>query len=244
MTYGRKVCNTLKEIRQQIADKNEIEYTAAECNFEGECIGTCPKCESEVKYIENELHRRKQIGKAVAVAGISLGMVGTFSACNIAKQQTHLQDNTPIIQTNLPIFKQEIATDTIVNDTVFNATIKGKVLDKDSKMPVDFAAVRLMQGDKLVFGTVTDEKGEFTLTPIPFGKYDFIVACVGYKHSILKNIEIKDNSIKIMNDIMIESANMPPVYMIGAVRSPIDFDYPGVGRTKFRQENGRFELYW
>jgi len=87
MTYGRKVCNTLKEIRRQIADKNEIEYTTSECHFEGECEGTCPKCESEVKYLENELHRRTQLGKAVAVAGISLGMAGTFSACNTPKQE-------------------------------------------------------------------------------------------------------------------------------------------------------------
>jgi TonB family protein len=86
MTHGRKTCNILKEIRKQIAEKNEIEYSASECHFEGECKGTCPKCESEVKYIENELHKRTQLGKAVAVAGISLGMGGSFSACNAPKQ--------------------------------------------------------------------------------------------------------------------------------------------------------------
>jgi len=91
MTRGKKVCKILKEIRQQIADKNEIEYVTTECSVEEECIGTCPKCESEVRYLENELHRRRQLGKAVAVAGISLGIAGTFSTCNIPQQQTQSQ---------------------------------------------------------------------------------------------------------------------------------------------------------
>jgi len=105
MTHGRKVCNMLKEIRRQIADKNEIEYVTSECHFEGECKGTCPKCESELQYLENELHKRTQLGKAVAVAGISLGMVGTFSACNTPQQ------------TNISIDEQEITTDTVNIDT-------------------------------------------------------------------------------------------------------------------------------
>jgi len=81
MTYGRKICNTLKEIRQQIADKNEIEYSTSECHFEGECEGTCPKCDAELRYIENELHKRKNFGKAAAVAGIALGMAMPFTGC-------------------------------------------------------------------------------------------------------------------------------------------------------------------
>ena len=96
MTHGRKVCNTLKEIRQQIADKNEIEYVTSECHFEEECKGTCPKCDAEVKYLEKELHKRKQLGKTATIAGISLGIAGTFSACNAPQQ------------TNTPIFEQEI----------------------------------------------------------------------------------------------------------------------------------------
>ena len=88
MTYGKEVCNALKDIRQQIADKNEIEFTTTECRSEEECQGTCPKCEAEVKFLETELHKRKQLGKVVSVAGIatvSLGMavasMTTFSSC-------------------------------------------------------------------------------------------------------------------------------------------------------------------
>jgi TonB family protein len=86
MTKGKRTCKILKEIRQQIADNNEIEYVTSECHFQGECKGTCPKCESEVRYLENELNKRRQLGKVVTIAGISLGVAGSFSACNSAKQ--------------------------------------------------------------------------------------------------------------------------------------------------------------
>jgi hypothetical protein len=81
MTKGREICNALKDIRQQIADKNEIEYATTECHFEGECQGTCPKCEAELQYIENEINRRKKFGKTASIAGISLGVAMTLSAC-------------------------------------------------------------------------------------------------------------------------------------------------------------------
>jgi len=93
MTRGKKTCKILKEIRQQIADKNDIEYVTSECHFQGECQGTCPKCEAELQYLENELSKRRQLGKAVAVAGISLGIASTFSTCNISKQSAIQQDN-------------------------------------------------------------------------------------------------------------------------------------------------------
>ena len=88
MNYGKEVCKTLKGIRQEIADKNEIAYSTTECHVEEECQGTCPKCEAELKYIENELHKRKQLGKVATVAGIatvSFGMAvmsaTTISSC-------------------------------------------------------------------------------------------------------------------------------------------------------------------
>ena len=107
MTHGKQTCKILKEIRQEIADKNEIAYTTSECHYQGECTGTCSKCEEELKYIENELHRQKQMGKAAVVAGISLGIAGTFSACNNAPQQS-----------NMPTSKQEITTGTENVDTI------------------------------------------------------------------------------------------------------------------------------
>ena len=111
MTLGKETCKILKEIRQQIADKNDIEYATSECHYHGECKGTCPKCEAELQYLENELSKRRQLGKAVAVAGISLGIVGSFSACNAPKQE------------NTPIPEQKIAAEIAKIDTTSMDTI-------------------------------------------------------------------------------------------------------------------------
>ena len=111
MTRGKKTCKILKEIRQQIADRNDIEYITSECHFQGECKGTCPKCKAELQYLENELSKRRQLGKAVAVAGISLGIAGSFAACNSQKHR------------NITTFEQKT---TINIDT--NSVIEGNIL--------------------------------------------------------------------------------------------------------------------
>ncbi len=71
MTQGKQTCKILKEIRRQIAEANGIELSTSECRYRGDCLGTCPKCEAEVRYLEQELRARSLAGKAVALAGIS-----------------------------------------------------------------------------------------------------------------------------------------------------------------------------
>ncbi|WP_315349862.1 hypothetical protein [Hoylesella saccharolytica] len=65
----KSICRTLKAIRQQIADTNGISYAPEPCTFEGECIGTCPCCEAEVRYIETSLNTLRMAGKVVKIAG-------------------------------------------------------------------------------------------------------------------------------------------------------------------------------
>lgn len=81
MKQGRYICNTLKAIRKEIAKANDIKYEPRECTHEGDCAGTCPACEAEVRYLEGELGKRRRMGRKVAVAGIAVGMVGLTSSC-------------------------------------------------------------------------------------------------------------------------------------------------------------------
>ncbi len=71
MARGKQTCKILKEIRRQIAEANGIEFVTSECRYKGDCLGTCPKCEAEVRYLEQQLRARSLTGKAVALAGIS-----------------------------------------------------------------------------------------------------------------------------------------------------------------------------
>lgn len=80
MTRGKQTCNILKEIRRQIAEANGIEFITSECRYKGDCRGTCPKCEAEVRYLEQQLRARTLAGKTVALAGISAGMI-LMSGC-------------------------------------------------------------------------------------------------------------------------------------------------------------------
>ena len=81
MTRGKQTCKILKEIRRQIAEANGIEFATSECRYKGDCLGTCPKCEAEVRYLEQQLRARSLAGKAVALAGISAGMI-LMSGCS------------------------------------------------------------------------------------------------------------------------------------------------------------------
>ncbi len=78
---GKSKCKILKDIRRQIAQENDIAYVTSECKFQGNCSGTCPKCEAEVRYLEEELRKRQQLGKNVAVAGIAAALVIASSGC-------------------------------------------------------------------------------------------------------------------------------------------------------------------
>jgi hypothetical protein len=82
MNNGKEKCKALKQIRKQIAENNDIKYVVEECKHKGNCKGTCPKCEAEVRYLERELEKRRMLGQKVAIAGVSVGIAATFSACS------------------------------------------------------------------------------------------------------------------------------------------------------------------
>lgn len=78
---GKSKCKILKDIRRQIAQDNDIAFVTSDCKYQGECSGTCPKCEAEVRYLEQELAKRQKAGKAVAVAGIAATIMVSTAGC-------------------------------------------------------------------------------------------------------------------------------------------------------------------
>lgn len=88
MAKGKQTCKILKEIRKQIAAENDIELITSECTHKGDCAGTCPKCEAEVRYLERELEKRQRLGKAAVFAGMSLTTALTAAGCGPLIQPT------------------------------------------------------------------------------------------------------------------------------------------------------------
>ena len=80
---GKDKCKLLKQIRKQIAEENDIPYVVEECKHKGECKGTCPKCEADLRMLERELSLRYRLGKTVAIAGIAAGMMTMTTGCGI-----------------------------------------------------------------------------------------------------------------------------------------------------------------
>ena len=107
MARGKQTCKILKEIRRQIAEANGIEFATSECRYKGDCLGTCPKCEAEVRYLEQQLRARSLAGKAVALAGISAGMI-LMSGCSgsSANQSSETLQGEPVELTNTMDYTQ------------------------------------------------------------------------------------------------------------------------------------------
>jgi hypothetical protein len=63
---GKEKCELLKEVRCQLARENDIELPSRECDHEGDCPGTCPMCQHELKVLSEEL--RKKEGSRMTVA--------------------------------------------------------------------------------------------------------------------------------------------------------------------------------
>lgn len=78
---GKAKCAALKEIRRQIARSAGIAYDPPQCTHQGDCSGTCPACEAEVRYLEEQLAQRGKRSVAAAAVG-GLMVAGLMSSCD------------------------------------------------------------------------------------------------------------------------------------------------------------------
>ena len=116
---GKDKCKILKEIRAEIAKKNDIEWVVKECTHQGECKGTCPRCESEVRKLERELELRRKIGKAVAIVGISTACLAGLTACHSGRGGDDLAGMIDVIESpteDIEVLDGEVASDDYYDD--------------------------------------------------------------------------------------------------------------------------------
>ncbi len=86
---GKQKCKILRQIRRDIAAANQLNYTERDCTHQGDCAGTCPYCEAQLKKLEGELAQRRSLGQRVAVMGLSMGLLATnLAACDDLFSQT------------------------------------------------------------------------------------------------------------------------------------------------------------
>ncbi|MBQ6119297.1 MAG: hypothetical protein IJK98_08700 [Clostridia bacterium] len=97
---GKKKCKILREIRQKIAEENDIPFVTEECRYKGDCKGTCPKCESELRYLEQQLEKRRSLGKAVTVSALAVGLAASVAGCRHLPGD-YLEGDVPYSETEL-----------------------------------------------------------------------------------------------------------------------------------------------
>ena len=174
MAKGKSTCKLLKDIRQQIADANGISYQPKECHHKGNCAGTCPACEEEIRYLERELKARKGNGFGMKVAGIAAGICATVMPMTAAAQGVK-PDSTanPPVQTAK---KAPVKVVDLSDGCASPVVVRGMVIDAEDKEPVIGASVVIDGTNK---GVATNVDGQFALK-LP-SDTSLVISYIGYK---------------------------------------------------------------
>ncbi|QUB82473.1 carboxypeptidase-like regulatory domain-containing protein [Prevotella jejuni] len=212
MAKGKSTCKLLKSIRQQIADANGISYRPKECQHKGDCAGTCPACEEEIRYLERELKARKGNGFGMKVAGIAAGICATVMPMTAAAQGVKPDStaNPPVQTTKKAPIKVVDLSDSCASPVI----VRGMVIDEENKEPVIGAAVFI---DGTRKGIATDIDGQFALK-VP-SDTSLVISSIGYysKKVRVSSLLSSDNNV-----IMLEKHGMTGLVEVVTVNAASD----------------------
>ena len=212
MAKGKSTCKLLKSIRQQIADANGISYQPKECHHKGDCAGTCPACEEEIRYLEHELKARKGNGIGMKVAGIAAGICATVMPMTAAAQGVKPDStaNPPVQTTKKAPIKVVDLSDSCASPVI----VRGMVIDAENKEPVMGAAVFI---DGTRKGIATNVDGQFALK-VP-SDTSLVISSIGYysKKVRVSSLLSSDNNV-----IMLEKDAMTGLVEVVTVNAASD----------------------
>ena len=212
MVKGKSTCKLLKDIRQQIADVNGISYQPKECHHKGDCAGTCPACEEEIRYLERELKARKGNGFGMKVAGIAAGICATVMPMTAAAQAVKPDStaNPPVQTTKKAPIKVVDLSDSCASPVV----VRGMVIDEENKEPVIGAGVFIDGTNK---GIATDIDGQFALK-VP-SDTSLVISSIGYNN---KKVRVGSLLSSDNNVIMLEKDAMTGFVEVVTVNTASD----------------------
>ncbi|MBL4655929.1 MAG: carboxypeptidase-like regulatory domain-containing protein, partial [Bacteroidia bacterium] len=70
----------------------------------------------------------------------------------------------------------------------FTQTIRGKLIDRDTKLPLIGATIAIYQDTTMLGGSATDENGKFRIEVVPVGRHILKVSFIGYNDLIIPNV--------------------------------------------------------
>ena len=151
MEKGKRTCEVLKAVRLEIAKANDIQYAPRECHHEGPCAGTCPACEAEVKYLEQQLQVRRMLGRAVMLTGIAVGLT-SLTACGQNKLPNGCDNDST---------ETELAGDVEDVDGMMEMPEPEEEEVVRGKMPAPVDTIRPINNDEKVLTGVVEYQPQF-----------------------------------------------------------------------------------
>ena len=187
MNKGKSTCKVLKDIRQKIANENGISYAPKECHYKGECKGTCPACEAEVRYLEEELKRKRRNGFAIKLGGIAAGLCAMVIPAQVGAQNINKDSvKNPIPQVNA---LDSIAVKDLSEGAEDAIVVRARLIFNDNKEPIPGASVFLQGTTK---GTISDIDGYFAVK-VP-RETNLRISYIGCENKIVKAKDLLENN--------------------------------------------------
>lgn len=207
MNRGKEICKELKAVRRKIAAENDIPLDIPECPHKGPCPGTCPRCEAEVRYLENTLASRISMGKVATVAGMALALAAPAA----------VQAQEPVRKNTAEVRKPQAKL----------LPVQGTIIDSKTKEPLPFCNVSFTPTGKTAKLTVpkfasTDFDGIYKLE-LPEGDYTMRVAYIGYQ-AMEKAVRVSANNDTIDLSLKMTAQTLggaEAVIMYGILDNPV-----------------------
>lgn len=210
MNKGKSTCKVLKDIRQKIADANGIRYVPKECNFKGECKGTCPACEAEIRYLEDELRRKQRNGFAVKIGGIAAGLCAMVVPAQVEAQNINKDSQkTSVPQVNA---LDSVAVKDLSEGAEDAIVVRARLIFGDDREPIVGASVILQGTTK---GAISDIDGYFAVkVPRETNLKISFVGCKGKTVKAKDLLDARNRTIALENDESVMQGEMPVVGII------------------------------
>ena len=128
------------------------------------------------------------------------------------------------------------------NAQTYTQTIRGKVIDADSKSILFGANIVLLNSDTLI-GSVTDIDGKFRLEKIPVGRHAIKITSLGYEEAVMNNIIVTSGKEVILTIELREKVYNSSVVEVVAEtdKTKANNDLVTVSSRNFKaEETGRY----
>lgn len=123
-----------------------------------------------------------------------------------------------------------------------NQTLRGVVVDKETKFPLESVTVSIHSGAEVINGGYTDAGGQFRFESVEIGRYQIVLDLLGYNSVILSNIMINSGRETVLEIEMEENGMQTDEVVIKASKNgdPLNEMAMGSSRSFTVEETDRY----